>query len=219
MQIVKLVDIAMKTINIMLIDDHAILRSGLKMLINNEKDLKVVAEAGSAKEAIEKLKSLSPDMVILDITLPDMNGIEVVKFIKEKRPKTKIIVLTIHENEYYLKEFLKLGVNGYVTKRSADTELINAIHTARRGGVFVDPALVKFLIEGNPEKRKKLSPREVEVLKLLVRGYTNKEIALALGISVKTVEAHRKRISEKLEVSSRAELVEFAIKNGLFDIT
>jgi two-component system response regulator NreC len=208
----------MKNIKIMLIDDHSILRSGLKMLINNEKDMQVIAEADSGKDALEKIKSVSPDIIILDITLGDINGLEVIREIKKKKRNPKIIILTMHNNENYMKEFIKEGVFGYVLKQSADTELINAIRCVDKNKIFIDSSLTPLLLNkylGKPER--KLSQREEEVLKLLVKGYINKEIAAKLKISIKTVETYRKRIREKIGISGRAELLNYAIKKGLFN--
>jgi len=208
----------MKNIKIMLIDDHSILRSGLKMLINNEKDMQVIAESDSGKDALEKIKSVSPDIVILDITLGDINGLEVIREIKKKKHNLKIIILTMHNNENYMKEFIKEGSLGYVLKKSADAQLLNAIRCVNENKMFIDPLLTPLLLNKNLGKHeRKLSQREEDVLKLLVKGYINKEIAAKLNIGVKTVETYRKRITEKIGISGRAELLDYAIKKGLFN--
>ncbi len=206
----------MKTITVLLVDDHAILRSGLKMLINGAEGLKVVGEAGTGREAVESFKNNSPDIVILDITLPDMNGLDVAREIKRIDRAAKILVLTMHDNESYVREFLRLGVSGYIVKRSADSELINAVRAVDRGDMAIDPSLTKALVAEAPVRGQALSSREEDVLRLLVKGYLGKEVAARLKISVKTVETYRARITAKLGISGRAELLRYAQKNGLF---
>lgn len=207
----------MKTINVLIADDHAILRSGLKMLINSAGGIKVSGEAGTGRQAVEKFKKLSPDIVILDITLPDMGGLEAAREIKKLDPAAKILILTMHDNADYVREFLRIGVAGYIVKKSADTELISAIRAISRGDMFIDPSLTKALLAGSPERgQNSLSLREEAVLRLLVKGYLGKEVASRLKISVKTVETYRSRITAKLGVSGRAELLQYAIRNGLF---
>ena len=208
----------MKTINILIADDHAILRAGLKLLINGAGGLKVTGEAGTGREAVESFRKLSPDIVILDITLPDMSGLEAAREIIRTAPKAKILVLTMHDSINYVREFIRIGAAGYIVKKSADSELINAIRAIDRGDMFIDPSLTKALLTETPERGKnKLSRREEEVLRLLVKGYLGKEIAARLSLSVKTVETYRSRISGKLGISGRAELLQYAMKNGLFD--
>lgn len=208
----------MKTINVLIIDDHAILRSGLKMLINSAGGLRVTGEAGTGREAVESFKKNAPDIVVLDITLPDMSGLEVAREIKRTAPAAKILVLTMHDNANYVREFVRIGVSGYIVKKSADSELINAIRAINRGDMFIDPSLTKALLSEAPEREEnRLSSREEEVLRLLVKGYLGKEIAGRLKISVKTVETYRARIAEKLGISGRAELLQYALKNGLFN--
>lgn len=208
----------MKTINVLIIDDHAILRSGLKMLINSAGGLKVTGEAGTGREAVESFKKNPPDIVVLDITLPDMSGLEVAREIKKAAPAAKILVLTMHDNANYVREFVRIGVSGYIVKKSADSELINAIRAISRGDMFIDPSLTKALLSEAPGRAENsLSSREEEVLRLLVKGYLGKEIAGRLKINVKTVETYRARIAEKLGISGRAELLQYALKNGLFN--
>jgi len=205
-------------INVLIADDHAILRSGLKMLINSAGGINVSGEAGTGREAVESFKRLSPDIVILDITLPEMSGLEAAREIKKIDPAAKILILTMHDNADYVREFIRIGVAGYIVKKSADSELINAIRAISRGDMFIDPSLTKALLAGSPERgQNRLSLREEEVLRLLVKGYLGKEVAARLKISVKTVETYRSRITEKLGLSGRAELLQYAIKNGLFN--
>lgn len=204
-----------KKINIILVDDHVILRSGLKMLIENEDDMKVVGEAGDSESALNIIRHVLVDVVVLDITLGNSNGIYLIKEIKKINPDIKILILTMHENEYYLKQAIKEKVSGYVLKKSADSELINAIRRVYKGDIFIDAYLTKFLVDDIDSTTKKLSVREQEVLGLLVKGYINKEIASHLNISVKTVETYRRRITEKLNIHSRYELLDYAIKKGI----
>ena len=207
----------MKTINVLIADDHAILRSGLKMLINSAGGITVTGEAGTGREAVEIYKKTSPDIIILDVTLPELSGLEAAREIKKIDPNAKILVLTMHDNANYVREFIRIGVAGYIVKKSADSELINAIRAISRGDMFIDPSLTKAMLVEEPERGKnKLSLREEEVLRLLVKGYLGKEIAARLEISVKTVETYRARITDKLGISGRAELLQYAIKNGLF---
>lgn len=205
------------TISVLIADDHAILRSGLKMLVDSAGGLAVAGEAGTGREAVEAYKRLSPDILILDITLPDMSGLEVAREVKKADPAARILVLTMHDNANYVREFVRLGVAGYIVKKSADTELINAIRAIARGDMFIDPSLTKAVLGAEAGTgRGPLSPREEEVLRQLAKGYLGKEIAARLKISVKTVETYRARIAEKLGVSGRAELLQYAIKHGLF---
>lgn len=207
----------MKNINVLIADDHAILRSGLKMLINGAGGITVAGEAGTGREAVEKFRKLSPDIVILDVTLPELSGLEAAREIKKIDPGARILVLTMHDNANYVREFVRIGVAGYIVKKSADSELISAIRAISRGDMFIDPSLTKAMLAEAPGSGKsRLSLREEEVLRLLVKGYLGKEIAARLKISVKTVETYRARITEKLGISGRAELLQYAMKNGLF---
>lgn len=207
----------MINITVLLVDDHAILRAGLKMLMAGAGGIKVVAEAATGREAVESYKKIRPDIVVLDVTLPDISGLEAAREIKETDPAAKILILTMHDNANYVREFLRLGVSGYIVKKSADSELINAIRTISLGGMAIDSSLTKALVSEAPESGKnRLSCREEEVLRLLVKGYLGKEVAARLKISVKTVETYRARIATKLGISGRAELLQYALKKGLF---
>ena len=208
----------MKTITVLIVDDHAILRAGLKMLINSAGGINVTGEAATGREAVESFKKNRPDIVVLDVTLPDLSGLEVARQIKKICPAAKILVLTMHDNANYVREFLRIGVSGYVVKKSADSELINAIRAISRGGMVIDPSLTSALLQEAPESApNKLSGREEEVLRLHVKGYLGKEVAARLKISVKTVETYRARLTAKLGISGRAELLQYALKNGLFN--
>ncbi|UMZ73166.1 response regulator [Natranaerofaba carboxydovora] len=218
-------------IKILLVDDHAILRDGLKMLLNNETGFEVVGEAGNAVEAIDEFDNVGPDLVVLDLSLPDKNGLKVLKEIKNKSSKVKVIVLTMHEDEEYLQKVLELGGDGYILKKAADSELISAVRSVYSNeGVFIDSYLAKSLFVSDPEDygenikigdellKDKLSPRELDILKLVALGYTNKDIAENLVISVKTVETHKGKIKDKLNIGKTSEMVKFAFKNGIVEI-
>ncbi len=213
-------------IRILLVDDHAILRAGLRVLLSDEPDIEVVGEAGDGQEAVAKGESLSPDVVLMDISMPIMDGLEATRRIHQCCPEVKVLVLTVHDSEEYLFQILEAGGSGYLVKKSADTELINAIHAVYRGEAFLSPVAAKMVIErylhtvGQGEEKQsyeELTEREKEILKLIADGYTNQEIADLLIISVKTVETHRAHILEKLELRTRADLVKYARSQGLLD--
>ncbi len=212
----------MDKIRILLADDHPILRSGLKALLHLESDLKVVGEASNGREAVEMARTVKPDVIVMDISMPEMDGLRAAQEINEMGLPCRIVILTVHADEDYLFQTLKFGASGYVLKSSADTELIDAIRTAHRGEVFLYPSAVKKLLgeylkggsEGR-EDRDALTGREREVLKLTAEGYTNNEIAEQLVISPKTVDTYRQRIMEKLNLHHRSELVRYALRKGL----
>ncbi|MDO8734806.1 MAG: response regulator transcription factor [Elusimicrobiota bacterium] len=205
----------MKKIRIIIIDDHPIFRSGLKLLLEEEKDMEIIGEATTGKEAIHISGSLKPDLAILDISLPDLNGVDVAKEILRKNSQIKILVLTMHESQEYLQEFLKIGVSGYIVKKAADIELIDAIRSVSKGNIYLHSIMAESLRESS---QKKLSPREKEILILLANGLINKEIANKLYLSVKTVETYRTRLMKKLHVTGRSGLTQYAIKSGLFSL-
>lgn len=211
------------TIRIILVDDHAVVRSGLHMILSPEEDVKIVGEAGTAGEAIELACRDKPDVMLMDIHLPDLSGIEATKVIKEKCPDVAIIALTIHEDEEYFFKMLEAGASGYVPKRIAPEELLVAIRVAARGEVYIDPSLTKLLVQDfitqqqtRPDRPiKDLTERETELLAHLADGATNTEIADTLHISPKTVARHRENIMRKLDLRNRTELVKFAIRKGI----
>ena len=213
-------------IRILLVDDHAILRAGLRALLRAEADIEVVDEASDGKEAVAKTEELSPDIVLMDISMPVMNGLEATRRIHQSCPGVKVLVLTIHDNEEYLFQVLEAGGSGYLVKKSAATELISAIRAVHRGEAFLSPMATKMVIgrylhavgrgEGK-QNYNELTSREKDVLKLIADGYTNQEIADHLIISVKTVETHRTHILKKLELHTRADLVKYARSHGLLD--
>ncbi len=213
-------------IRILLVDDHAILRAGLRALLRAEADIEVVDEASDGREAVAKTEKLSPDIVLMDISMPVMNGLAATRRIHQSCPQVRVLVLTIHDNEEYLFQVLEAGGSGYLVKKSADTELISAIRAVHRGEAFLSPMAAKMVIGrylhvvGRGEGKQnydELTSREKDVLKLIADGYTNQEIADHLIISVKTVETHRAHILEKLELHTRADLVKYARSHDLLD--
>ena len=204
---------------ILLADDHAVLRSGLKMLLNAQSDLVVVGEATNGNEALNAVREHSPDLLLLDISMPQTDGLQVLQQIRRTHPNVRVLVLTMHEEEGYLKRALEAGAAGYCPKSAADAELISAIRAVMRGNVYIHPSHTKILLDkmlptSAPSAAADLSERESAVLKLVALGHTNQEIAEQLALSVKTVESYRARGMEKLGLSSRAALVRYAIQEG-----
>src|SRR5690349_2898593 len=203
-------------------DDHAVVRSGLAMLVNAEKDLEVVGEAGSAREAIFEARSAKPDVVLMDVMMPDQSGIEVLPQLIHEHPGTKVLILSMQDDPRYVREAFEAGASGYVLKEAADAEVVSAIREVAQGGRYVHPELGARLVAAETEERRRaeedpLSDREREVLRLLALGHTNQEIAKQLFISVRTAETHRAHIMQKLRLSSRAELVRYALDEGLLE--
>ncbi|OQY80961.1 MAG: DNA-binding response regulator [Anaerolineae bacterium UTCFX3] len=212
------------TIRLLLVDDHAVVRSGLRMLLASESDVEIVGEAGSGSEAVTAAASARPDVILMDIGLPDMTGIEATRVVKSGFPEIAIVALTIHEDEEYFFRMLDAGASGYVPKRAAPEELLTAIRAAASGEVYLYPSLAKLLVKDYLSQEREtanrstldgLTEREQEVLSLLAEGQNNAEIASALVISPKTVERHRENIMRKLNLHSRAELVRYAIRKGI----
>jgi len=209
-------------IKILLVDDHAVVRSGLHMILEPEEDVVIIGEAENAKSAIQKARALEPDVILMDIHLPDMSGIEVTSQIKAINPKIAIVALTINEDEEYFFKMLEAGANGYVPKRAAPEELLTAIRAAAENEVYIYPSLAKLLVRDflsdEPKQENELellTEREVELLSHLADGATNNEIADTLHISPKTVSRHRENIMKKLNLRNRTELVKFAIRKGI----
>lgn len=216
----------MSKIRLLLADDHTVLRAGLKALFNAQPDMEVVAEASDGEEAIRMSRELSPDVVLMDISMPGINGFKATSEIRKQNPAVKILALTMHEDDSYLHQMLRAGADGYVPKKAADTELMAAIRASYRGEHFIHSSVASGLVtmarQQEPELLKNkgagvLSQREVEVLQLLALGYTNQQIAEELCLSVKTVESYRARIKAKLGLEGRAHLVRYAIEIGLLD--
>jgi two-component system response regulator NreC len=211
-------------IRLLLVDDHQVVRSGLRMLLGGESDVEIVGEAGTAKEALEAAGKLKPSIVLMDIGLPDMSGIDATSEIKRLYPEVAVVALTIHEDEEYFFKTLEAGANGYVPKRAAPEELLTAIRAAAAGEVYLYPSLAKLLVKdflaqqrlsGEATGLDGLTDREQEVLKYLADGAANDEIAEILVISPKTVARHRENIMSKLNLHSRADLVRYAIRKGI----
>jgi len=217
----------MGKIRVLIADDHAILRSGLRLLINSQNDMESVAEVSNARDAVEKTLALEPDVLILDFSMPGGSTCTAIETIRQKCPKTRILVLTMYDDAAYMIAVMAAGASGYVLKRSADTELLNAIHSLFSGETFVDPSIASDIIQSTVLKRAAqrsahpgkvatiISQREREVLELLALGHTNQEVADRLFLSVKTVETHRARLMRKLGLHTRADLIRFARETGM----
>jgi two-component system response regulator NreC len=215
----------MAEIHLLLVDDHEVIRTGLRMLLESQPNLKIVGEASSGLQALEIARQTRPDVIIMDITLPDLSGIEATRRIKQLYPNMAVVALTIHEDEQYFFEMLQAGASGYVPKRAAPDDLINAIQAAHANEIYIYPSLAKALVSdylgraqaGTEEvsTQEPLTLREQEVLELLAEGRTNDEIAEHLVISRHTVARHRENLMRKLGLHSRSELVKYAIRKGL----
>lgn len=214
-----------KRIRILLADDHAVLRAGLRALLAAQADLEVVGEASEGAEAIRLCQTLRPDVVVMDIGMPGVSGIDATARIKRDLPAVKVLILSMHDDRGYLRQVLRAGASGYVLKKAADTELLAAIRAAARGEVFLDPALAKALVDEVMEPKAAsgevpvLSDREREVLRLLAHGHTNQQVADRLCISVKSVETYKARLMDKLGLKGRAELVRYALQHSLLKDT
>lgn len=214
----------MSKIKLVLADDHAVVRSGLRMLLDAQPDMEIVGEAESGKQALAQVRQLQPDVILMDIQMPDMNGIEATRQIKEAHGETAVLALTMHEEDQYFFEMLQAGASGYLPKRAAPDELVRAIRTVSRGEVFLYPSLATRLVKSylggeagadSTTLVSDLTPREQEVLVHIAEGLTNPEIAEKLVISVKTVDRHRENIMRKLNLHNRIELVKYALRHGL----
>lgn len=213
-------------IQLLMVDDHAVIRMGLRMLLENEEDIEIIGEADSASQAMNVISLKKPDVVLMDIGLPDLSGIDATRQIKQLWPDTAVVALTIHEDEEYFFKMLDAGASGYVPKRAAPEELITAIRAAARGEVYLYPSMAKLLVRdyltadqqmNAEDSLNGLTPREKEVLAHLAEGESNAEIGQLLGISPKTVARHRENIMGKLNLHSRTELVKFAIRKGIIE--
>jgi DNA-binding NarL/FixJ family response regulator len=212
-------------VRILLADDHAVVREGLRMVLDAQPDLEVVAEASNGSEAIGIALKQEVDLAILDIAMPSLTGLQAARELKRRRPETRILVLSMYENEQYLYEALKAGASGYVAKTVADRDLVEACRAAMRGEPFLYPGAMSALIRDylyrarndQPVREDPLTPRELEVVKLVAEGYSNRQIAQTMIISGKTVERHRANILEKLGMQDRVELTRYAIHRGLVE--
>lgn len=209
-------------LRVLIVDDHQIIRDGLKGLINAETDMEVVGEAGDGQLALQKAKELQPDVVVMDVSMPKLNGAKATERLKKDFPGVKVLALTAHEDKGYIGQMLQAGASGYVLKIAAAEELIKAIRTVAGGGAYLDPAIAGNVVNNYIRQKSTkqnarggvLTAREEEVLRLVAQGYINKEIAARLDISVKTVESHKTNFMEKLSLRSRAEIVRYALSQG-----
>jgi two-component system response regulator NreC len=210
-------------IKIVIADDHAVVRGGLRALIKDDPQLELVGEASGGVEAIELVTQLKPEVVVLDLSMPDLDGITVTRRLKESGLATRILILTVHEDEGLLREAIRSGAAGYILKRAAEAELISAIQTILKGKLYVDPELMLSVLTETAEKPTSvngdvpLTARELDVIRYVAQGYTNRQISEMLGISVRTVEGHRANLLEKLDLRSRSDLVRYAKQRGLVD--
>ncbi|HLZ80861.1 MAG TPA: response regulator transcription factor [Ktedonobacteraceae bacterium] len=213
-------------IHILLADDHTILRAGLKMMLNAQPDMEIVGEAQDGRQAISEALRLQPDIILMDITMSDMNGIEATRQIKKVLSDVKVLILTMHENEEYVFQALRAGASGYMLKEAADTELITALHVIQSGQFYLSPTaqsvmvgdyLQRVHVGEEKDSYNSLTEREREILKLVAEGYTNNQIGERLVISPKTVDTHRTHVMDKLNLHSRAELVKYAMRRGLLE--
>lgn len=216
----------MTRIKVVLADDHTIVRKGLRSLLDGEMDMDVIGEAGDGREAIELVAQLKPHIVVMDIGMPVLNGLEATRRILKKNPETKVLILTMHTNEEYVFEILRAGASGYIVKKAAPTELVSAIRAIKQGGSFLSPSISKRVIDeyvlraGEEIKEdafKLLTNREREVLQLIAEGYSTREISEKLFVSVKTVEAHRSNLMKKLDLHGTADLTRYAVRRGIVD--
>ncbi len=215
----------MSVLKVLLVEDHVIVRQGVKALLAEESDVHVVGEAGDGSQALQLIETLRPDIVLMDLALPNIGGIEVTRQIRERFPNIQVIVLSMHDNEEYVFRALRAGASGYVLKQSTSTELVLALRAVVAGNTFLSPGISQILISDYVQRSKSeaqdqdaldiLTPRERQVLQLIVRGYNNRQIAEQLHISIKTVETHRGNMMKKLDVHDRAGLVKFALDSGL----
>ena len=215
----------MSKIRVLIADDHAILREGVRALLTANEDIEVVGEAADGKEALEKVERLDPDVVLMDINMPGLGGIEASLEMKKLGRRARILILSQYEDREYVRRLLKIGVSGYVLKKSAGSELANAVRAVHRGGLVLDPEVARTAMEeagpaapGTADPWESLTDREKQVLKLVAEGRSNKEVAEVLGISVKTAMSHREHVMEKLGLHNRTELVRFAIRRGVIRV-
>jgi len=225
-----------KAINVMVVDDHIVVRSGLKSLLGSQDGIEVVAEASNGIEAINQAVSVRPDVIVMDISMPEMDGLEATRRLQQKAPESKVLALTVHEDKQYFFEMLGAGAKGYISKKAAADELVSAIRTVASGNVYLQPTLARWLLEDYYQMAQQvrsgagqkfeidtaglevLSKRERQVLEMVGEGLTTPEIGEKLDLSPKTVSRHRERIMNKLNLHSCADLVKFAVRTGLIDV-
>lgn len=210
-----------RKIRILLADDHSVVRQGFRALLERQLDMEVIAEATNGREAIQLAETLRPDVIVMDVAMPELNGIEATRRIQEASPQSRVLGLSMHKDAVYVRELLRAGARGYLLKDAIDTDLIGAIRAVARGDGYISPAVSDAVLSDYrrhvTDPIDLLSSRERQVLQMIAEGRTNKEIANLLNLSVYTVEAHRGRLLEKLNVHSTSELVRFAVRHGLID--
>lgn len=210
------------SIRVLIVDDHPVVRTGLKLLLEAEKGIDPVGEAGSAQEAVFQARAVKPDVILLDLVMPERTGLDVLPQLKHENPETKVLVLSMQDEPRYVREAFAAGATGYVLKEAADTEVVAAVREVAAGGRYVNPELGARLVAADAEAARlsdedPLSDREREVLRLLALGHTNQEIAKELYISVRTAETHRAHIMQKLRLQTRADLVAYALERGFLE--
>jgi two-component system, NarL family, response regulator NreC len=216
----------MDKIRILLVDDHTILRAGIRVLLENEPDMDVVGEAEDGRTAIKLACELSPDLALMDIAMPSLNGLEATRQIKRTCPQVKVLILTMYDNEEYIRQALSFGAMGYILKDATASDLLSAVRAVHNGEAVLSPPITRLVLEnylrwGDIQKDHSadgLSPREREILQLIAEGYTNKQISEILSISIKTVQTHRMNLMSKLGLHDRAELIKYAIQRKIIDI-
>ena len=210
------------SVRVLIVDDHAVFRAGLRMLIDAEADMEAVGEAGNARDAVFQARALKPDVILMDVVMPDQSGLEVVPTLLHERPETKVLVLSMQDDPQYVRQAFANGASGYILKEAADTEVVAAIREVAGGNNYVHPTVGARLIAAETAEARRaeedpLSDREREVLRLLALGHTNQEISAQLFLSVRTAETHRAHIMQKLRLTSRAELVRYALEQGVLE--
>lgn len=216
----------MNRIRVLLADDHTILRDGIRALLDDQADIEVIGEAEDGLSTVKMVAKLKPDVVIMDIAMPMLNGLEATRQIQRDYPQVKVLILTMHENEEYIRQVLAAGALGYVLKDAAAHDLLGAIRAVQRGEAVLSPAITRLVIEDYlrwgdirpADTSNGLTPREREILQLIAEGYTNKEIAEILSLSVKTIQSHRSNLMSKLDLHDRGELIKYAIQKKIIDI-
>ncbi len=215
----------MSKTKVLLVDDHTIVRQGIKALLDTQEGIEVVGEAEDGREAIEKAKQMAPNVIVIDITMPNLNGIEATRQIKKINPEIKVLVLTVHDNEEYIHRILQAGASGYLLKESAVSDLVSAINAVEKGDIFLSPSISKVVVKdyirhvetdsGDFDSLNVLTNREREVLQLIAEGHTNRDIARILKLSIKTIDVHRSHIMDKLNIRDITGLVKYSIRKGL----
>ncbi len=214
----------MNKIKVLLVDDHAIMRDGIRALLGLNEDITIVGEASDGKEAVAKAEELKPDVIVMDIAMPEMDGLEATRRIKKMLPDTKVLILTQYDNKEYILSSIKAGAAGYIPKRALGSELVSAVRAVYQGDSFLHPSAATALVEDYRQQAKtvdpydELTPREREVLKLIAEGHTSREIAGILFISLKTVTGHRTKLMEKLGLHNRTDLFKYAVRKGLVNL-